>query len=157
MVSEENGILKDLINQIIAAFEAAIVATTLDASRIFKGFQNSPHQIARKDFPYISVDEGGEETTEEGVDSSEAIQRIYHVEIEMAVWKNNIQTSLDNILDFSNQAKAVLELPANRFKDSHVWGINITPFDWVVKEKFFFRGRHIIVDYMDLEDKPFQY
>ena len=149
--------MKDLINEIIAAFNTARAGPTLDATRIFKGLQDDPGQIARKDYPYIAVDEGGEDTTEEGVESSEAINRIYHVEIEIAVWKNNIETALDNILDFSKQAQDVLELPANRFKDSHIWGINITPFEWVAEEKYFFRGRHIIIDYTNLEDKPPQY
>lgn len=149
--------MKDLIDDIIAAFETAKTGATLDVNRIFKGFQDNPEEFSRDWYPYIAVDDGGERTTEDGVESSEAIQRIYSVTIEMAVWESNIQTSLDNILDFSNQVKSTLELPANRFKDSHIWGVSIVPFQWTRDEKYFFRGRHILVEYMDLEDKPFQY
>lgn len=149
--------MKDLIDNIITAFNTAITAGDLSATRVFKGLQDNPEEIARKDYPYIAVDEGGERTTEEGVNSNSAINRIYSVVVEMAVWTNSIETSLDNILDFSNEVKDVLELTTNRFKDSHIWGIAIIPFQWVQDEKYFFRGRHVTVEYYDLEDMPDQY
>ncbi len=149
--------MKDLIDDIIAAFNTARTGGTLSAKRVYKGFQNNPEEIPRKFYPYISVDEAGERTTEENVDSNTAINRIYSIAIEMAVWTNSIDDSLDNILDLANEVKAVLELPANRFKDSHIWGIAILPFQWVQDEKYFFRGRQVTVDYWDLEDVPDQY
>lgn len=149
--------MKDLIDQIIAAFNTAIGNSTLSATRIFKGFRNNPEEIARKDYPYISVDDGGERTTQDGVESETAMQRIFSVEIEMAVWTNSIETSLDNILDLANEVKAVIELEANRFKDSHIWGISIIPFEWTQDEKYFFRGRQVTIEYMELEDRFFDY
>jgi predicted restriction endonuclease len=145
--------MKDLINSIIAAFNTAITGGTLSAKRVYKGLQENPEEIPRKFYPYIAVDDAGENTTEDGVDSNTAINRIYSVGIEMAVWTNDIESSLDDILDFSNEVKSVLELEVNRFKDSHIWGISIIPAQWVQDEKYFYRGRRVIVEYYDLEDR----
>jgi hypothetical protein len=150
-------ILKTLIDDIITALNTAITGGSLSATRVYKGFQNNPEEIPRKFYPYISVDEGGERTTDEGVDSNTAINRIYSIVIEMAVWTNDIEDSLDNILDLADEVKSVLELPANRFKDSHIWGIAILPFEWTQDEKYFYRGRQVTVEYYDLEDKPDQF
>ena len=149
--------MKDLINDIIAAFRAAIVAGDLSALSVYKGHRDDPEEIPDKDWPFITVDEAGERTTEEDVNSDSAINRLYSIAIQMAVTNNNIETALDNILDLANEAKAVLELPANRFKDSHVWGIAITPYQWTNDEKMFFRGRQVTVEYYDLEDMPEQF
>lgn len=149
--------MKTLINDIIAAFNTAIAGGTLSAVSVYKGFRDEPEEIPDKDWPFITVDEGGEHTTEEGVNSDSAINRLYSIVIQMAVTSNNIETSLDNILDLANEVKAVLELPVNRFKDSHIWGITIIPFQWTNDEKDFFRGRQVTVEYWDLEDMPEQF
>ena len=149
--------MKNLIDNIITAFETAKTGGTLSVNEIYKGFRNSPEEIPINSFPYISVDDGGEYTTDEGVDSATAMNRIYSVVVEMAIWSNNIETALDNILDLANETKAVLELADNRFKDSHIWGINITPFEWITEERYFFRGRQVTVNYYDLEDRYFDY
>jgi hypothetical protein len=149
--------VKTLIDNIITAFNTAITGGTLSAVQVYKGFRDNPEEIPFKSYPYISIDDAGERTTEEGVDSNTAINRIYSIAIEMAVWTNDIESSLDNILDLADETKAVLELPANRFKDSHIWGVAILPFQWVQDEKYFFRGRQVTVEYYDLEDMPDQF
>jgi hypothetical protein len=145
--------LKDLIDSIIAAFNVAIGLGTLSAVSVYKGFKDNPEEIPDKDWPFITVDDGGERTTEDGVESNTAINRIYSIIIQMAVTSNNMETSIDNILDLANEAKTVLELEANRFKDSHIWGVEIIPFQYVQSEKYFFRGRQVTVEYYDLEDR----
>lgn len=145
--------MKDLINSIIAALNTAITAGTITATHVYKGLQNNPEEIATDKYPYIAVDEQGERVDEGTAKSNTAYNRIYSVAIEFAVWTNDIETSLDNILDLSNQIELCLEKETNRFLDSHVFGINIRPFQWVQDEKCFFRGRQVTIDYYDLKDK----
>ncbi len=147
--------MKDLLYSVQTAFQTAITAGDLNATRVYLGFQDNPEQIARKHFPYISIDDGGERTTTEGVEGDDTYNRIYSIVIEMAVWKNVLTDALDDILDLSDEAKTVLELEVNRFKDSHIWGVNIIPFGWNAEEKYFFRGRHVTVEYYDLEEASY--
>ena len=149
--------MKNLLNNIITALEDAITAGDINAAKVFKGYRDNPENVPFGYFPYISVDEAGERTTEEGVESDTAINRIYSVAVEMAVYSYDKDAALDGILDLSNEVKTVLELESNRFKDGYIFGVNIIPFEWQKDERTFFRGRQVITEYWDLEDKFFEY
>lgn len=147
--------MKTLINNLKTIFETAISNSEITkANTVFKGIHEDPEKIPFNLFNYIALDDGGERVEESG--SSTAQNRFYSVIIEMGVYSTNRDNSLDDVLDLSNEVKTVLEKQTNRQKDSHVWGINITTFAWET-EMYFYRGRTVVVDFIELEDKYFDY
>lgn len=141
--------MKDLINEIITILETAQTAGTLSTKKIFKGLQDAPELAAHTEYPYVMIDDGGERT--EIGDSTRAQNRFYEVVLEVGVYKMKAEESLDQVLEISNELRLVLEAEENRLKDGFTWGIAITPFGWE-KDKYFFRGRQIIISYNYLED-----
>lgn len=150
--------MKDLINNIVAFLRAAVGTSELDANIIIKGFDEAEiDQLPDESFPYVAIDDGGE-----SVDTAEVggmtQQRLYNVEFFMAVLSANYEDSLDAILDLANQVKTLLEKEANRQKDGHIWGINITPVVGTIGDtNYMFRGRQITVQYTELEDNYGEY
>lgn len=141
--------MKNLIDDIITILEDAQTAETLSTKKVFKGIHDAPELSAITEFPYVMVDDGGERT--EVGDSTRAQNRFYDVILEVGCYKMSIEDSLDQILDISSELRAVLEVEANRLKDGFTWGVEITPFGWE-KDRYFFRGRQIIMTYNELED-----
>lgn len=141
--------MKDLINDVTVILKTAQTAGTLNIKKIFKGLQDAPELAAHTEYPYVMVDDGGERT--EVGDSTTAQNRFYDVVLEVGVYNMNIEDSLEQVLEISNELKAVLEAEENRLKDGFTWGIAITPFGWE-KDRYFFRGRQIVMTYTELED-----
>jgi len=148
---KKDEILKDLIDSLITILEAAQTAGTLSTNKIFKGLQDVPQYVANSEFPYVMIDDGGEYTDLEPADSTRAQSRFYNVVLEVGTYAMNIETALDQVLDINNELKGILELEVNRLKDGFTWGIESTPFGWE-EDRWFFRGRQIIVAYTELED-----
>jgi hypothetical protein len=144
--------MKTLIDDLKTMFEAAITAGNITATTVYKGFDKLPNQIPFAAYPYIALDDGGERV--EDTNSDTAQRRYYSVIIEFAVYVMSQTTSIDNILDLSNE----IEKSANRKKDGHVWGVSIQPFAATDESgQNFFRGRTVIVDYYQLEERAFDY
>lgn len=141
--------MKDLIDNIITILEASQVVGTLSTKKIFKGIHDAPELSAITEFPYVMVDDSGERT--EVGDSTRAQNRFYDIVLEVGVYKMSIEDSLDQILEISSELRTILELEANRLKDGFTWGVEITPFGWE-KDRYFFRGRQIVMTYNELED-----
>jgi len=147
--------LKDLINNIVTAFQTAQTGGTLSTNKVFKGLHDVPQLAANTEFPYAMVDDGGERT--ELNDSMESQTRFYSVIIEIGTYSlENVTEALDQILDITTELQTTLELEANRFKDGLIWGLTITPFGWDESDSFF-RGRQIIIEYNKLEFARFKY
>lgn len=143
--------MKDLIDNLETIMNNAITAGTVSAKKVFKGLQNIPQMAAfDTEYPYIMIDDGGERTEENS--STRAQDRIYNVVFEMGcISPANVTEALDQILDLTDEVKTVLELEANRQKDGFRWGVEIMPFGWD-EERFFFRGRRVVMEYIELED-----
>lgn len=148
--------MKDLINNIIAFFTSVLDTGSLSAKIVYKGFENMPDQVPPDKFPYIAIDDGGERV-ERGEVGQSTQNRIYTVLIEFGVLVKNPATILDNVLDLSDQIKALIETEANRQLDGHVWGISIVPFEAEDENEQKFAGRRIAVDFWELEDTYMDY
>ena len=110
-------------------------------------------------YPYIMIDDGGERT--EDAQAKDTQLRVYSVVIEFAVFYTNLQTSIDNCLDLSTQIEDSIKAERNRQSiwttptqddkyDDIIWGTTITPFAWQ-DDRYFFRGRRVIVEYTRFE------
>ena len=150
--------MKDLIDAVIAFLTAAI-GTELDVKVVQKGFGSKDlEEIPIERYPFIEVDEGGEEIVSQV--AAETQERRFRVVLFMAVITGSASQSLDDILDISNQVKALFEKEANRQLDGHVWGVSINP---VAASRIddgtyqFFRGREVVVEYNLLEDNYGEY
>jgi hypothetical protein len=150
--------MKDLIDNIITFLKAAITAGDINIDGItindvYKGYWDTPNTPPRG--PYITIDDGGERTE---LNESNTLQtRYYVIRVEFADYFPDNETSLDNILDFSNQIKTEFEKAANRQKDGMVFGIDISPFEMGDPDDDFWRGRQVIVEYREEEDTFLQY
>ena len=150
--------MKTLINNLITIIENAITAGTINIGGItindvYRGCWDDPAKPPRGS--YITLDDGGERT--ENTTSITSQWRIYVIRIEFAIYYPDIEEALDDILDFSNQIKGVLELESSRQKDGMTWGIDIMPFEIGDSDTDFWRGRQVIIEYRELEDTFFQY
>jgi hypothetical protein len=145
--------MKTLINNIKAFLEADIVNNLISAIVVEKGLPQDMQLIPFSNYPYIALGDGGERVEDVKTTSQ---NRIYTVVIIMGVWKADKSLALDDILDLSNQVKTSFEKLSNRQKDSHIWGVNIVPFDWS-DEKGFYMGRSVSIDFISLEDRIFDY
>lgn len=143
--------MKDLIDDLITILETAQNASTISSKKIFKGLQDAPAQAANTEYPYIMIDDGGEFTELTSPDSTRAQNRVYNIVLEMGTYSFNIEQALDDILNLVDEVKTVLEAESSRLKDGFIWGVEITPFGWE-EENSFFRGRQVIMSYMELED-----
>lgn len=146
--------MKTLINNIKSFLEADIVSGSITATSVHKGLPQDMQLIPFNQYPYIALGDGGERV--EDIVAGESQNRFYTVTVIMAVFNMNISTALDNILDLCNEVKASFEKSANRQKDGHTWGINITPFDWQ-DEKGFYMGRQVNIEFKELEDRYFDH
>ena len=150
--------MKSLINNIQTFLQVAITAGDINigditTNRVFKGFWSEPNKPPRG--TYITIDDGGERTE---LNESNTLQtRYYTVRVEFAVYFPKVETSLDNILDLSNQVKTEFEKEANRQKDGMTFGIDISPFEMGDPDDDFWRGRQVIIEYREEEDTFFQY
>jgi len=143
--------MKDLINNIKTFLEADIDADLIDAVKpVNKGLPEDPTVIPFSKMPYIALGDGGERV--EDNESQSAQTRYYSVIFVFAAWEPNLSNALDKTLDLSEQVKTSIEKQANRQLDSHVWGVNILPFDWN-DEKGFYVGRQVVVDFIELETR----
>lgn len=142
--------MKDIIDNLITIFNAAITATTLSAKKVYKGLSSIPDQPPPDVFPYIAIDDSGERTERSSLGG---LKRIYSVIFEFATLSYNVENNLDNCLTLSDQIKSLLEDNTNRQKDGHIWGINITPFDGQLEEggKYYFRGRQVTVEFEEIQ------
>lgn len=143
--------MKTIINNLKTIFNNAITANTLNAKLVIKGFDNAdPTNAPIEKFPFIAIEDGGERT-EDGKGESTLI-RIYSVQIFFAVLVANIETSLDNVLDLSDQVRGLIELEANKQYDGHIWGVNIIPVEGTNETlNKMWRGRQITVDFIEME------
>lgn len=144
--------MKSLIDNIITFLQSAITAGDVSANTVKKGFENLEDRVPIVSFPYIAVDDGGERVEEAGTNTQ---NRIYSVIIEMGAFTGDIETSLDAILDLSDEVKAEFEKEANRQYDGHVWGVSIEPFVVETEDNKFFRGRRVTIDFWRLEDREY--
>jgi len=147
--------MKNIIDDLKTALEAAIAGSTLSAMTIFKGFNSAPEQVADTEFPYVMLDDGGERT--ELNDSMTAQDRFFAIMFEVGCYSMvDISTAMDQVMDIYAEVKVVLEAQANRFADGFLWGISVTPFGWETDGSFY-RGRQFIVEYRQLEDTRYIY
>jgi hypothetical protein len=147
--------MKSLITSIITALRNAITAGDINATTVYKGFQEMPAIIPYTAYPYIAIDDGGERVEDNS--AAETQTRYYSIVVEMGIQVINQETSLDEILDLSDEVKTTLEKETNRFLDGHAWGISITPYIEQGADKNFYRGRRVIIDYFKLEDNYGEY
>ena len=146
--------MKTLINNLVTILEAAI-GSILSANIVIKGFdQAEPDQVPIQKYPYVAIDDGGERVEADTANSTQT--RFYTVSFFLAVIVGKPEQSLDDILDLSDEVKTILELEANRQKDGHIWGINITPVEGQLDNNKFFRGRQINVDFREIEFNDYQ-
>ncbi len=139
-----------LLENIESFLNAGILATDVSAKKVFLGLQNAPAQAANTEYPYIMLDDGGERT--EVNESTRAQDRIYSVVFEMGTYSLvDLKTALKECLNLTEEVKQELEKEANRQLDGFIWGVAITPFGWESEQEFF-RGRHVVVDFIHLED-----
>lgn len=152
--------MKTLINNLKSILEAAVTAgtivmpTNIEAINIWKGLQDDPTTMLSLQHFYIALDDGGERT--ENINSGKAQRRYYSVILEMGCYAPDAELSLDYIMDLTNNVKTVLELQSSRQKDGFIWGVSITPIA-LSQDQHFFRGRQIVIDYYELEDRIFEY
>ena len=147
--------MKAIIDDLKTALEAAITGGTLSATKIFKGFNSAPEQVADSEFPYVMLDDGGERT--ELNDSMTAQDRFFSIMFEVGCYSMvDISTAMDQVMDVYAEVKVVIEAQANRLADGFIWGITVTPFGWEADGSFY-RGRQFIVEYRQLEDTRYIY
>lgn len=143
--------MKTLINSLVTVLETAITTNTISANKVFKGLQDAPQMSTTLQYPYVMIDDAGEKTEESG--SATAMVRVFRIVIEMACYSiKNVTEALDQVLDLTQEVKVELEKEANRKADGFKWGVEIVPFGWV-EERYFFRGRRVIIEYIQLEDR----
>jgi hypothetical protein len=146
--------MNTLIDNIITILKAAIASGSITAISAWKGIKDNDQLVDVLNYPYISVDDGGERV--ETINAQEAQWRIYSVVFEFAVFKTDLEQALTDILNLSNEIKTVLELQANRQYNGHVWGITIQPLSGSLNQGFL-RGRMVTVEYRQLEDTYLEY
>jgi hypothetical protein len=152
--------MKTLINNLYAIFGAAVTAGTIikpaniEGIDILKGIKEDPTTELVLQHFYIALDDGGERV--EDIISNKSQKRYYSIVLEMGVYAPDRELSLDYILDLTNQVKNVLELSTSRQKDGHIFGVSIVPMT-ITYDNGFFRGRQIIIDYYEVEDRIFEY
>lgn len=144
--------MKQLIDNLIQIYKAAVVAGRITLNSVRKGIHNDPALIPLGEYPYIAFDDGGQKV--EDVNSNTAQRRIFTVLIEIGVYALDLESALDLILDTIDACKAELESESNRslLYDSHVWAISMTPFAWGPENQFF-RGVQIACNFLELEPK----
>lgn len=149
-----DSIMKTLINNIITFLESAITSGTITTdTRVYKGLQDDIEQIAQTQRRYIAIDDGGERTEIEDIGQGSQIH-YYMVVVEIGTRSyKNLDDALDELLDLNQQVKDVFELEANKQLDGMTFGIEITPLSIPSDKKFFWRGRQIILEYHELEDR----
>ncbi len=147
--------MKDLIDNIKIFLEAGVTAGRIRTCTVVKGIKEDPKLIPATEWPFIALDDGGENVEGQNSDSSQ--NRIYSVVVDMGVsFIGDMAHALDDILDFTNEVKAEFEREANRLLDSHNFAITVLPYGWEDQGSFF-RGRTITVQYYDLEEKFHDY
>ena len=146
--------MKQLINNLVTIFNAGITAGRIRKASVIKGIHQDPAQIGYDRFPCIEIDDGGQRVDTNASHSDTAQLRVYTVILCFSVNVLDITQPLDDILDFTDEVKAELELQANRpmILDGHNWGINITNFSWGDDNRFF-RGSQVMIEFYDLEDR----
>lgn len=146
--------MKTLIDNIVAFLRAGISNGSITATKVYKGYESMPDQVAFEAFPYIAVDDGGERVEDIAAQTQ---KRYYSVTVEMGVLIYDPELSLDAILTLADEVKAVFELPANRQVDGHTWGIKIDPFMGDAGQEKLFRGRKVTIEFHQLEDRTGDY
>ena len=152
--------MKALINNIKFFLEAAITAGDISAGSIkdknvFKGFENDPEKISLAAYPYIAIDDGGEEVRDAGSNTGQL--RIFKIILEIGVKTLSRTASLDDLLDLTQEVREEMEKEKNRQKDDLNFGVSIDPFEGPAEEQFCFRGRQILIEYEEIEDKRNQF
>jgi hypothetical protein len=135
-----------LVDQLIALYNAAILAGSVDAKRVFKGVYADPSLIDNDSFPYIAIDDGGE--TSKLSESQNTLERNFAIKIEMAVRVQDRELALTNLLLLNDQVKAIFDGPAGRFADGRTWSTNTQTFAWE-DAPYFYRGRQVTVEYKE--------
>jgi len=143
-----------IIDNLVTIFKAAI-STTISANSIYKGFdQTVTNQIPIDLYPYVAFDDGGEEVlADETETGSTAQERFYRVNILYAVIIGDVQNSLSAILDLYDEGKTLIELPANKQLEGHVWSNDVIPVGDDQDTQKMWRGRMLSVQFRELEDK----
>jgi hypothetical protein len=146
--------MKTLLDGIITFLEAGVTAGDIESGTdIIKGLSEDIEQIAKSKKRYVAIDDGGERTETEGM--GDATQRhVYIINVEIGVQtRKDITTALDRILDLTQEVKDVFEAESNRKLDGMTFGVEITPLTIPENQKFFWRGRQIIIEYHEIEDR----
>lgn len=146
--------MNTLLNNLKTIYEAAIVAGDVSAKSVEKGLHEDPTQISIGQYPYLCLDDGGERVEE--AESAEGQWHYYSVVFEFANYKTNKEEAITGLLTLSDEIKAELEKEIHRssgkFKDGHIWAVNIVPYAWE-EDRYFYRGRSVIVDFRDFESR----
>jgi hypothetical protein len=153
--------MKDLLEALVTILNNAITNGDINASKVFLGIQNAPHQSAESEYPYIMLDDGGERTDLENPNATNCQNRIYNIVFEMGTYNAvDVSEAMKEVLDLTEQVKETIEANLQPLGtdevDGILWGITITPFSWD-SEGYFFRGRQVIIEYTLLEDTEDQY
>jgi len=152
--------MKTLINNLVAILEGAITAgqivapTNIEGIDVIKGLKEDPTTTLALQRFYIALDDGGERVEDISINKSQ--RRFYSVVMELGVYAPDAELSLDYILDLSNNVKTVLELESSRQKDGYIFGVSVTPLV-LAYDQHFFRGRQIVIDFFEVEDRIFDY
>ena len=83
--------------------------------------------------------------------------RIYSIVMELGCFSaKDLTTAMDECLNVTDEIKAELEKESNRLGDGFIWGVTVTPFEYEEDSKFY-RGRQFIMEYIQFEDRIFEY
>lgn len=144
--------MDSILTNLETIFNAAIAAGDIDLRHVQVGYDERPENIPVENYPFLAIDDAGE-YVDDKVGGSTAQLRIYQVMLEIGCIKSTLSDAVKKIITISNDMKTILELEANRQKDGHQWGVSITPIAMSDDAQGVYRGRRVIVNFFDLEDK----
>ena len=148
--------MKTLINNLVTIIKNAITASSISAKSVYKGFGKLEGVVPVEAYPYIAIDDGGEEVSDLTPPSTETQERTYRVLIEIGAFAMDEEKALDEVLDIYNEVKAEIEKKTNRQLSGHNWGKQVETFGAAGDNNLnFFRGRRILVEFFEIEDRPY--
>lgn len=148
--------MDSILTNLETIFNAAIAAGDIDLKHVQVGYDEKPESIPIENYPFLAIDDAGE-YVDDKVGGSTAQLRVYQVMLEIGCVKATLSDAVKKIITLSNDMKTILEDEDNRQKDGHLWGVNIIPISMVDDNQGVYRGRRVIVNFFELEDRYQEY